>query len=91
MASGLRSWKIRRLDRRAFLGGTAALPASVTLGACGGGGSGGGGGDPADDLPGLAIQVEQFMDQQVTPLATVQTKAEMIDRVNKAQDEAHRL
>jgi hypothetical protein len=35
--------------------------------------------------------VEQFMDQQVTPLATVQTKAEMIDRVNKAQDEAYRL
>jgi hypothetical protein len=81
------------LNRRAFLGGTAALLASVTLGACGGGGggSGGGGGDLADDLPGLAIQVEQFMDQQVTPLATVQTKAEMIDRVNKAQDEAHRL
>jgi hypothetical protein len=81
------------LNRRAFLGGTAALLASVTLGACGGGGggSGGGGGDLADDLPGLATQVQQFMDQQVTPLATVQTKAEMIDRVNKAQDEAHRL
>jgi hypothetical protein len=81
------------LNRRTFLGGTAALLASVALGACGGGGGGGsgGGGDTADDLPGLAVQVQQFMAQQVTTLASVQTKAEMVDRLNKAQDEAHSL
>jgi hypothetical protein len=81
------------LNRRTFLGGTAALLASVALGACGGGGSGsgGGGGDTADDLPGLAVQAQQFMTQQVTPLASVQTKAEMVDRLNEAQDQAHGL
>jgi hypothetical protein len=83
------------LNRRTFLGGTAALLASVALGACGGGGGGGGGsgggGDTADDLPDLALQVQQFMAQQVTTLASVQTKAEMVDRLNKAQDEAHSL
>jgi hypothetical protein len=78
------------LNRRTLLGGTAALLASVVLGACGGGGSGGGGGT-ADDLPGLAVQAQQFMAQQVTPLASVQTKAAMVDRLNKAQDEAHAL
>jgi hypothetical protein len=31
------------------------------------------------------------MAQQVAPLASVQTKAEMVDRLNKAQDEAHAL
>ncbi len=31
------------------------------------------------------------MAQQVTPLASVQTKAAMVDRLNKAQDEAHSL
>jgi hypothetical protein len=79
------------LNRRTFLGGTAALLVSVALGACGGGGSGGGGGDTADDLPGLATQAQQFMAQQVTPLATMSTKAEMVDALNKAQDEAHAL
>jgi hypothetical protein len=74
-----------------FVGGTAALLASVALGACGGGGGSGGGGDTADDLPGLAAQAQQFMAQQVTPLASVQTKTEIVDRLNKAQDEAHAL
>jgi hypothetical protein len=73
-----------------FLGGTAALLVSVALGACGGGGGSGGGGT-ADDLPGLTAQAQQFMAQQVAPLASVQTKAEMVDRLNKAQDEAHAL
>jgi thioredoxin-like negative regulator of GroEL len=35
--------------------------------------------------------VQQFMAQQVTTLASVETKAEMVDRLNKAQDEAHKL
>jgi hypothetical protein len=80
------------LNRRTFLGGTAALLTAVALGACGGGGgSGGGGGDTADDLPGLAAQAQQFMTQQVAILASVQTKAELIDRLNEAQDKAHAL
>jgi hypothetical protein len=81
------------LNRRTFLGGTAALLASVAFAACGGGGSGGagGGGDTADDLPGLAAQAQQFMTQQVAVLASVQTKAELIDRLNEAQDRAHAL
>jgi hypothetical protein len=71
---------------------TAALLTAVALAACGGGGgSGGGGGDTADDLPGLAAQAQQFMTQQVATLASVQTKAELIDRLNEAQDEAHNL
>jgi hypothetical protein len=74
-----------------FVGGTAALLVSVALGACGGGGGSGGGGDTADDLPGLAAQAQQFMAQQVTPIASVQTKTEIVDRLNKAQDEAHAL
>jgi hypothetical protein len=78
------------LNRRKLLGGTAALLVSVALGACGGGGGSGGGGT-ADDLPGLTAQAQQFMAQQVAPLASVQTKAEMVDRLNKAQDEAHAL
>jgi hypothetical protein len=65
----------------------------VALAACGGGGGGsaGGGGETADDLPGLVTQAQQFMAQQVTPLASVQTKAEMVDRLNEAQDRAHEL
>jgi hypothetical protein len=31
------------------------------------------------------------MAQQVAPLASVQTKAEMVDRLNKAQDEANAI
>jgi hypothetical protein len=31
------------------------------------------------------------MTQQVTPLPSVQTKAEMVDRLNEAQDQAHGL
>ena len=68
------------------------LLASVVLAACGGGSAGsGGGGDTASDLPGLAAQAQQFMTQQVATLASVQTKAGLIDRLNKAQDEAHKL
>jgi hypothetical protein len=65
----------------------------VALAACGGGGGGsaGGGGETADDLPGLVTQAQQFMAQQVTPLAAVQTKAEIVDRLNEAQDRAHEL
>jgi hypothetical protein len=81
------------LGRRTFLAGTAVLLAAVAFTGCGGGGGGsaGGGGDVADDLPGLMTQAQQFMAQQVTPLASVQTKTEMVDRLNEAQDRAHQL
>jgi hypothetical protein len=72
---------------------TATLLASAALAACGGGGSGsgGGGGDTAGDLPGLTAQAQQFMTQQVTPLASIGTQAALVDALNKAQDEAHAL
>jgi hypothetical protein len=81
------------LNRRTLLAGTAALLASAALAACGGGGgsSGGGGGDTAEDLPGLATQAQQFMTQQVTPLASLQAQGALVDGLNKAQDEAHKL
>jgi hypothetical protein len=79
------------LNRWTLLGGTAALLASAALAGCGGGGSGGGGADTASDLPGLAAQAQQFMTQQVTPLASIQAQAALVDALNKAQDEAHAL
>jgi hypothetical protein len=79
------------LRRHTLLGAGAAFLTCVALAACSGGESGGGGSATADDLPGLAAQAREFMTQNVTPLASVQTKTEMVDALNASQDEAHQL
>jgi hypothetical protein len=71
---------------------TLAAAAALALTGCGGGGgsSAGGGGD-GGDLPALATQAQQFVATQLEALATVSSKAELLQRLDDAQDAAHRL
>jgi hypothetical protein len=55
------------------------------------GGSAGGGGGGGGDLPALATQAQQFVATQLEGLANVSGKAELLQRLNDAQDAAHRL
>jgi hypothetical protein len=55
------------------------------------GGSAGGGGGGGGDLPALATQAQQFVATQLEGLANVSSKAELLQRLNDAQDAAHRL
>jgi hypothetical protein len=79
---------VRRSAPRAIV----TLAAAAVLVGCGGGGGGsaGGGGD-GGDLPALATQAQQFVATQLEALATVSSKAELLQRLNDAQDAAHRL
>jgi hypothetical protein len=69
---------------------TLAAAAALALTGCGGGGGGSGGGS-ADDLPGLATQGQQFVATQLEALATVQSKDQLLQKLNDAQDAAQRL
>ena len=64
--------------------------AALAASACGGGG-GGGGGSSGGDLSALADQAQQFVATQLESLATVQSKGELVQKLNEAQDAAHRL
>jgi hypothetical protein len=55
------------------------------------GGSAGGGGGGGGDLPALATRAQQFVATQLEGLANVSSKAELLQRLNDAQDAAHRL
>jgi hypothetical protein len=57
----------------------------------GGGGSAGGGGEASNELAARAAEAQQFLTEQIEALATVQNKAELVERLNDAQDAAHRL
>lgn len=71
----------------------AAAAAALMVGGCGGGGggSGGGGGESGSDLAARAAEAQQFVTNQIQALATVQDKAQLIQRLNDAQDAAHEL
>jgi hypothetical protein len=71
----------------------AATAAALLAGGCGGGGggSGGGGGESGSDLAARAAEAQQFLTDQIQALATVQDKAQLLERLNDAQDAAHRL
>jgi hypothetical protein len=80
---------VRPSAPRAIVTLAAAVLALVGCGG-GGGGSAGGGGN-GGDLPALATQAQQFVATQLEALATVSSKAELLQRLNDAQDAAHRL
>jgi hypothetical protein len=71
----------------------AAAAAALLVAGCGGGGggSGGGGGESGSDLAARADEAQQFLTNQIQALATVQDKAQLLQRLNDAQDAAHQL
>jgi hypothetical protein len=62
--------------------------AALAASACGGGG-GGGGGSSGGDLSALADQAQQFVATHSNRLR--QSKGELVQKLNEAQDAAHRL
>jgi hypothetical protein len=91
----LKRWRIRAQMSLLRTSMVVAAAAALLVGGCGGGGggggSGGGEGESGSDLAARAAEAQQFLTDQIQALATVQDKAQLLQRLNDAQDAAHRL